>query len=443
MANSPNWHLGQTSESYESGGNGPGTISSGNGDYGGASYGQYQFSIKTGTLNEYLNQSAYGDKFRGLQPATPAFDAEWKKLASNDSVRFGQDQHDFIKKTHYDVQMQALKNDGLDLSSRGPAVQDALWSTAVQFGGHTPEIFEKGLEEKFSRNYVLSNLTDKDIVEAVQDYKIKNNESLFKHSPRLQQSLLDRATNEKMDLQALAEGRAPDPSQHLRTTHGHPQKKTENETSHGQEATLKQGSHGDGVQRAQDELQTTGYLHDAPDGYFGPATKAALEDFQRVQGLEADGKIGTATQKRLDAVVRDRQISDHTSGLPSLREFSDPCHPQSALYNTLKDGFPPGASTELLSRATAACYMSGIKQPNDLGNVICTNGSILFDTSSLLAKPAVLDISQPAPSVQQTMQQVQQYDQQQAQIQAQVQQANQQANMQQQGPVMGGPQMGR
>jgi len=207
--------------------------------------------------------------------------------------------------------------------------------------------------------------------------------------------------------------------------------------------TLKQGMSGDDVRHAQDELQSLGYLHGASDSRYGPATKAAVESFQRHQELEADGKIGPSTQQRLDAATRDRQLSDLTSGLPLLREFSDPSHPQNALYNTLKDGFPPGTSPELLSQATAACYMCGIRQPNDLGNVTCMNGRIFFDTESLLARPAQLDINQPAPSVQQTMQQVQQFDQQQAQIQAQVQQANQQANLQQQGPVMGGPQMGR
>jgi putative chitinase len=206
--------------------------------------------------------------------------------------------------------------------------------------------------------------------------------------------------------------------------------------------TLKQGMHGDDVTHAQGELQALGYLHVAPDSRFGSKTEAAVEAFQRTEGLPVDGKIGTNTQKSLDGALRDKQISDLTSGLPSLREFSDLHHPQNALYNTLRDGFPGGTSPEVLSQATATCYMSGIRQPNDLGNVTCTNGRIFFDTESLLARPAQLDLNQQAPSVQQTMQQVQQFDQQQSQIQAQVQQANQQANMQQ-GPVMGGPQMGR
>jgi len=59
---------------------------------------------------------------------------------------------------------------------------------------------------------------------------------------------------------------------------------------------------------------------------------------------------------------------------------------------------------------------------------------VLFTSNSLLAVPAQMDISQPAPSVQQSSQQIQQYDQQQAQIATQIQTQNAQIN-QQQGPM--------
>lgn len=45
---SGDWELGKTSEHYESGGRGPGVVSSGKGDHGGVSYGKYQFSSKMG-----------------------------------------------------------------------------------------------------------------------------------------------------------------------------------------------------------------------------------------------------------------------------------------------------------------------------------------------------------------------------------------------------------
>ena len=48
-------------------------------------------------------------------------------------------QHAFIKSTHFDPLIaKVLAEDGLDVTARSPAVQDAVWSTAVQHGPHTP-----------------------------------------------------------------------------------------------------------------------------------------------------------------------------------------------------------------------------------------------------------------------------------------------------------------
>lgn len=56
------------------------------------------------------------------------------------------------------------------------------------------------------------------------------------------------------------------------------------------ETTLQQGSRGDGVRDLQVRLNEHG--HDlVADGDFGPATRAALEDFQRRQGLRVDGVV--------------------------------------------------------------------------------------------------------------------------------------------------------
>ena len=197
------WYLGQTSEKYEVGNRGAGTIAHTKGDHGGASYGLSQFSVNTGSLQEYLRKSAYGEHFKGLTPATPAFDAKWKKIAEA-YPDFGKDQHDYTKSKFFDVQVDALRARGLDLSQRGPAVQDAIWSTAVQFGGKT-SLIEKGLHESYGKSFDLSKLSDVEIVNAIQDYKIKHNQELFRSSPRLWDSLESRARNEKADLLKLIE----------------------------------------------------------------------------------------------------------------------------------------------------------------------------------------------------------------------------------------------
>lgn len=203
MADNDEWTLGDTSQRYETGGRGAGTISTGRGDNGGVSYGSYQLSSRIGTLREYLNQSDYREQFAGMTLTSPEFNARWRELARTDP-QFAHDQNEFIKRSHYDPQVDRLRDRGIDLSGRGPAVQDALWSTSIQFGALTPRIFEKGLQERFGENHDPGKLSDKDIVEAVQNYKINHNQQLFNKSPTLWNALEDRAENEKTDLVRLA-----------------------------------------------------------------------------------------------------------------------------------------------------------------------------------------------------------------------------------------------
>lgn len=193
-----NWVLGQTSKLFESGKGGAGTVSSGKGDLGGASYGTYQLSSSQGTLQQFLKSSKYDDQFAGLQPGTPEFNAKWKDVAKADP-EFGNAQHDFIKQTHFDPQMAKLAKGGIDLSGRGAAVQDAVWSTSVQFGGKS-SLIEKALAGKD-----VSKLSDADIVSAIQDYKVVNNDKLFASSSAgVRAGTANRAAAEKGQLLALA-----------------------------------------------------------------------------------------------------------------------------------------------------------------------------------------------------------------------------------------------
>lgn len=192
------WFLGKTSKMFESGRGGAATVSSGKGDHGGVSYGTYQLSSKKGVVQDFLANSKYGVLFRGLQPGTKEFDERWKQVAKMDGD-FGQAQHDYIKATHFDKQMDVLKNSGIDLSSRGSAVHDAVWSTSVQFGPET-RLIKKALN-----GMDVGNLSDDQIISAIQDYKIQNNDSLFKSSSdRTREGTLNRAYHEKTKLLNLA-----------------------------------------------------------------------------------------------------------------------------------------------------------------------------------------------------------------------------------------------
>lgn len=58
---------------------------------------------------------------------------------------------------------------------------------------------------------------------------------------------------------------------------------------------------GDDVRSLQEALVEAGFPTDV-DGVYGPGTAAAVEDFQRSEGLKVDGIVGPATRTRLDLV---------------------------------------------------------------------------------------------------------------------------------------------
>ena len=139
-----------------------------------------------------------------MTPGTDAFTERWKEIAAADPKGFAKDQHDYIQENYYDVQMRRLKNVGIDLSERGPAVQDAVWSSSVQYGGLTRSLFKQGLAEAYGNDYKLSELTDEQIVTAVQDFKHANVHKHFeKTDPGKWDSLRDRALEEKATLVGL------------------------------------------------------------------------------------------------------------------------------------------------------------------------------------------------------------------------------------------------
>jgi type VI secretion system secreted protein VgrG len=207
------WTLGQTSETFESGGKGPGVINdykaSAAGDPGGASYGTYQFasytpdkmsdgrsrpSSKNSPVLQYLSNSKFKSQFEGLEPGTAAFDAKWKSVASSNKDEFQHDQHEYVKRKYYDTAIANIQRTGLDLSKYGPAVQDLVWSTAVQFGPARTNIYTTALKGK-------SEMTDKDIVNIVSDYKIANVDEFFKtSSPSIRDGVRSRFKAEKSKL---------------------------------------------------------------------------------------------------------------------------------------------------------------------------------------------------------------------------------------------------
>lgn len=128
--------LGALSERYESGGRGPGTVSTGAGDPGGVSYGLFQLASRTGTAAAFVaaEGAAWAEELVDA-PGSAAFSAAWRAVAAREGERFAGAQRSFIARTHYrPVVAKVLAATGLDCDARSRALRDAVWSAAVQHG---------------------------------------------------------------------------------------------------------------------------------------------------------------------------------------------------------------------------------------------------------------------------------------------------------------------
>ncbi len=138
--------LGKLSEKYESGGRGPGTVSTDKGDPGGVSYGTYQLASKIGRADEFTKK--------------------WKELAEKDPKGLHAKEHAFIKETHYDPQVRRLEKDlKLDVTKRSAALRDVVWSVAVQHGPNTDVIVTA--VKPLLKDAKIEDVTDEAIIRAV------------------------------------------------------------------------------------------------------------------------------------------------------------------------------------------------------------------------------------------------------------------------------------
>jgi LysM repeat protein len=203
--------LGKLSEKYETGGRGAGTVSGGQGDPGGVSYGSYQMTSKPGggTAQRFVSQAdfPFRAKFAGLAPGTQQFSAVWKQLATSDGEEFQNAQHDYIKRTHFDpLVAKVLREDGLNVLTRSGALQDVIWSTSVQHGPgsnvpHLALATLKGLSPEdpdFDRRFITAIYAERGR---------KRPDGVLAHftraSPAVQKGVANRFNNELKDALAM------------------------------------------------------------------------------------------------------------------------------------------------------------------------------------------------------------------------------------------------
>ena len=200
--------LGTLSAKYETGGRGPGVVSTGAGDPGGVSYGSYQMATKMGVPQKFVKQPGFPwlVDFQNLTAGTADFTACWKRIAANETDAFQKCQHEYIKKTHYDLlAAKILSDDGLDVNTRSRALQDVVWSTAVQHGGATSMVHK-----------ALANVTcaktdpafDEQLIRAIYAERGRKKPDgnlvyFSKSSPNVQKGVANRFKNELTDALAM------------------------------------------------------------------------------------------------------------------------------------------------------------------------------------------------------------------------------------------------
>ena len=126
-----NDHLGFVSGEFESGGN-PGVIAKDNIGY---AYGAWQMNSQVGALRGFIKDIKNDERFARLAELkidSPEFQNEWARVAKEYPSEFLEKQHDYIEKTKFKPVLDYARSVGLNTTNR--AVQEALWSQAVQHG---------------------------------------------------------------------------------------------------------------------------------------------------------------------------------------------------------------------------------------------------------------------------------------------------------------------
>ncbi|MGJ0430555.1 peptidoglycan-binding domain-containing protein [Methylobacter sp.] len=163
--------LGNLSAKYESGNRGSAAI--GYDNTGGWSYGKYQIETKRGTMNGFLNyvKTASPDVYQQLDGAggydaalagNNEFKNAWKIAAKEPS--FETLQHDYIASKNYSpLSSKVQEETGLNVSERSAAVQDVVWSVAVQHGPGS-SVISNALKDKD-----VAKMTDDEIIDVIYD----------------------------------------------------------------------------------------------------------------------------------------------------------------------------------------------------------------------------------------------------------------------------------
>lgn len=216
--------LGDLSKQYESNGD-PANVSSGYGDLGGRSYGMYQFASNMGIVDAFVawvqeQPQPLGNYGIVLAESGPVnsdeFIAKWQELGNVDPVGFAELQHSYTKQVYYDSAVyELLTNFGIDVDGRSEALQQVLWSRAVQYSaGNMLELFSNACD---LAEQSIEAISDHDLIYNIYEVLIQDGQNAYEkdnglwHSPNdwingshdVIGGLINRFYNERNDALAM------------------------------------------------------------------------------------------------------------------------------------------------------------------------------------------------------------------------------------------------
>ncbi len=171
-------YIGRHIKEFESGDGGPTTISKGVGDPGGVSFGTFQMMTKNNSvlpagqgysLYDFWNKY-YADKFGGKPGNNEDFKNKWLTAAKSDP-NFQTNEARYMYDNYYKVMKPKVT---VGPNGRSRAIQEALMSTAIQYGPNTP-IWNNNITSDFR------NKSDAELITALSDAKVR---SFNGNSPR-------------------------------------------------------------------------------------------------------------------------------------------------------------------------------------------------------------------------------------------------------------------
>lgn len=175
---------------------------------GGTSYGKYQIASRPGTMSAFLTfldreAPDLGQRLRAAGPANTGsregrMPKVWKEIAASEPERFEQLQEQFIRQSHYEPALAAVRRIGYNTGDFSPAMREVLWSTAVQHGPTGAARIFRQAAENLGRN----SAHEQHLIREVYDLRAQRFGS---SSPRIQAAARTRMENEKMIALAMTE----------------------------------------------------------------------------------------------------------------------------------------------------------------------------------------------------------------------------------------------